>query len=238
MSSFKRKIQCLTSRGVMLVILWEALIYANFVMIRNFAASYFDSHVKKHNSIFLNIGYCLIFLSFPLFGLLADVKTGRYKTIITGIYLLFASWILGGLAVIVRTSLNLFPVYITLFSTGYIFQVIGYSSIRSNIVQFNIDQSVGSSADELSAIIHWHLLTIPVVYITAQIAQCLIEQFIIVSYVVSGVAVSSVIISNFLFKHWLDTTPHNINPIKLIANVLNYARKNMYPRNRSALTYW
>ena len=72
MSSFKRKIQCLTSRGVMLLIFCEALIYASFVMIVNFAASYFDSHVK-HNDIFLNIGYCLIFLSFPLFGLLADI---------------------------------------------------------------------------------------------------------------------------------------------------------------------
>ena len=211
--------------------------YTNFVMIRNFDASYFDSHVKHHD-IFLNIGYCLTFLSFPLFGLLADVKTGRYKTIITGVYFVFASWILSGLAIFMKTSLNLFSVYIALLSTGYIFLVIGYSSVRSNIVQFNIDQSVGSSADELSAIIYWHLLTVPVVYITVQIAQCLIEQFIIVSYVVSGVAVSSVIISNFLFKHWLDTTPHNINPIKLIAKVLNYARKNMYPRNRSALTYW
>ena len=206
-------------------------------MIVNFAANYFDSHVKHHD-IFLNIGYCLIFLSFPLFGLLADVKTGRYKTIITGVYFVFASWILIGLAVIVKTSLNLFSVFIALFSAGFIFQVIGYSSVRSNIVQFNIDQSVGSSADELSAIIHWHLLTVPGVYITAQIVQHFIQQFIIVSYVVSGVAVSSVIISNFLFKHWLDTTPHNINPVKLIAKVLNYARKNKYPRNRSALTYW
>ena len=142
MSSFKRKIQCLTSRGVMLVILWQALIYANFVMIRNFAASYFDIHVK-HNNIFLNIGYCLIFLSFPLVGLLADVKTGRYKTIITGVYFIFASWILSGLAVVVRTSLKLFPVFIALFSAGYIFLVIGYSSVLSNIAQFNIDQSVG-----------------------------------------------------------------------------------------------
>ena len=153
-------------------------------------------------------------------------------------YFVFTSWILSGLAVIVKTSLNLFSVFITLFSAGYIFLVIGYSSVRSNNIQFNIDQSVGSSADELSAIIYWHLLTVPVVYITAQIAQCLIEQFIIVSYVVSGVAVSSVIVSNFFFKRWLDTTPHNINPVKLIANVLNYARKNKYPRNRSALTYW
>ena len=41
-----------------------------------------------------------------------------------------------------------------------------------------------------------------------------------------------------LFKHWLDTTPQITNPIKLIVRVLNYARKNKYPRNRSDLTYW
>ena len=46
------------------------------------------------------------------------------------------------------------------------------------------------------------------------------------------------VISNSLFKHWLDTTPHKINPVKLIAEVLNYSRKNKYPSNRSALTYW
>ena len=58
------------------------------------------------------------------------------------------------------------------------------------------------------------------------------------SYVVSGVSVTTVIISNFLFRKWLDVTPHITNPVKLIAKVLNYARKNKYPRNRSAFTYW
>ena len=51
-------------------------------------------------------------------------------------------------------------------------------------------------------------------------------------------AVSTVIVSNFFFKHKLYTTHYNINPVKVIAKVLNYARKNKYPRNRSALTYW
>ena len=36
----------------------------------------------------------------------------------------------------------------------------------------------------------------------------------------------------------LNKTPQITNLIKNIANVLNYARKNNYPRNRSALTYW
>ena len=63
----------------------------------------------------------------------------------------------------------------------------------------------------------------------------------IVSYILLGVgcvAVSTVIITNFLFKHCLDTTFHIVNPVKLIVKVLNYARKNKYPRNHSALTYW
>ena len=69
--------------------------------------------------------------------------------------------------------------------------------------------------------------------------MCLFNEFaLFVFYISSGVAVCTVIISNLLLKHWLDTTPYIINPIKLIAKVLNYAWNNKYPRNRSALTYW
>ena len=50
--------------------------------------------------------------------------------------------------------------------------------------------------------------------------------------------VSVVLITNYLFKHWLDTTPNVVNPVKLIGQVLNYARRNKYLRNHSALTYW
>ena len=48
------------------------------------------------------------------------------------------------------------------------------------------------------------------------------------------IALSSI----FLGQHWLNKTLQVTNPIKHIAKVLNYARKNKYPRNRSALTYW
>ena len=49
------------------------------------------------------------------------------------------------------------------------------------------------------------------------------------------VTISQVLITHSFFKHRLETTPLIINPIKLIAKVLNYAKKNKYPRNRSAL---
>ena len=66
----------------------------------------------------------------------------------------------------------------------------------------------------------------------------LFSFFSLLLFVVMGVIVSVVLITHSFFKHWLETTPLIINPIKLIAKVLNYARKNKYPRNRSALTYW
>ena len=65
-----------------------------------------------------------------------------------------------------------------------------------------------------------------------------IHYVLLACLVILTVAIVLIIISNCLFKRWLDTTPQITNPIKLIVRVLNYARKNKYPRNRSALTYW
>ena len=199
------------------------------------------THTSLEQSYYNNVHYitfCLTFLAFPFFGLLADIKTGRYKSIIIGVYISFIAWIIGGLAVIVNSFIMLKPLYLSSLFFYLILQSIGYCTIHSNIVQFNIDQSVGASANQLSSIIYWHFVSTPIVFAITKIGSCLFNEFALVSYIVSGVAVCSVIITNHLFKHWLDTTPHIINPIKLIAKVLNYAWNNKYPRNRSALTYW
>ena len=215
--------------------------YAHVILLRSaITSTYFNSSFEHNRKsyILLDITFCLTFLAFPLFGLLADIKTGRYKTIITGTYLLFVVWIIGGLNIIVSVYLSFYPLHLFLLAFCYLLQIIGYCSVRSNIVQYNIDQSVEASTDELSAIIYWHSVCIPMVYAIVQIGQILIKEFIIVSYAISGLAVSIVIITNFFFNHWLDTVPHIFNPVKLIVKVLNYARKNKYPQNRSALTNW
>ena len=225
------------SRSVLLVILWDVSMLVHLNLIACFAATMYAEVNKDARRIIFDIGYCLLFFLFPIFGLLADVKVGRYTSIITGVYLSFLSWIIAGLAFIIKTSSHYNVLLYITSGVGYLLQVIGYSCVRSNIVQFNIDQAIGASGDELSAIIYWHSLSMPVIIFIDIILQCLINQFIIVSYVLSGVAVSTVIVTNFIFKYWLDTTAHIVNPVKLIVKVLNYARKNKYPRNRSALTY-
>ena len=234
----KRKADSVSSQSVILIILWDALMYLHINLIRHFGAtSYYNSQVKSYNYVG-DVGYCLLFFLFPVFGLLTDVKIGRYKMIITGVYFSFASWVTCGIAVIINIYLNIDALFWLVLGLGYFLQVIGYGSFRSNIVQFNIDQLIGASADKLSAVNYLHSVTIPIVFVILEVVKCLLKEFYIFSYVVSGVSVSTVIVSNFLFKHWLDTTPHIINPVKMIAKVLNHARKNKYPRNRSALTYW
>ena len=223
---------------MLLIILWDVFMYVHLSFIRSFAATtYAKVNDEVHNIIF-DIGYALLFFLFPIFGLLADAKFGRYTSIITGMCLSFFSWIITGLAFIIKSSSHYNVLFHITSGISYLLQVIGYSCLKSNIVQFNIDQAIGASGDELSAIIYWHTMGLTAIFFSVIIVECLVNQFVIVSYVLSGVAVSTVIFTNFFFKHWLDTTTHLVNPVRLIAKVLNYARKNKYPRNRSALTYW
>ena len=52
-----------------------------------------------------------------------------------------------------------------------------------------------------------------------------------------SLSLSAVLIMDCLCHKWLDINDKTGNPIKLIFTVLNYARKNKYPRLRSAFTY-
>ena len=131
--------------------------FAHLNLIQSFLAiSDMHSHTQhqlRYDFVY-DIASCLIYISFPFFGLLADVKVGRYNTIITGVHFSFLSWIITGLAVILKIFSDSTLFFLLLLLSSYITQVIGYCSFRSNIVQFSIDQSVGASADELSAIIY------------------------------------------------------------------------------------
>uniref|UniRef100_A0A1X7UJQ4 Uncharacterized protein n=1 Tax=Amphimedon queenslandica TaxID=400682 RepID=A0A1X7UJQ4_AMPQE len=105
--------------------------------------------------------------------------------------------------------------------------------IRVNLLPFNIDQLIGSSSDELTAVLHWH--NVGPAFDNTLIFN--IEPLYLL--VASIVCVAAVLVSHSLFNGYLDTTPVNtVNPVKLIIRVLCYARKHKYPENRSALTYW
>ena len=227
--------------SAVLVLLWNYLMYFYYFSLSCFTGRFVDEVAPAtwyKYGLFIMV--CFGYFFFPLFGLLADVWIGRYKAILIGIVLCFISWIIIGIGFIVESYFVSELVLWSVFSFVYIINYCGFSSFTANIIQYNIDQLVGASADELSSVIYWHILSDPLVALIFYATECFYsgKYFYWVSFIVSGVSVSLVLVSHSFFKHKLENISLIKNPIKLIVRVLCYARKHKYPENRSALTYW
>ena len=242
-SRFRYNFQQIKSKGAILVLVWDVLASFSVILMYHSVGSFV--YTTQGNSIVLkifeNLFYALYFL-YPLGGLIADVWTGRYKVIIVSAYICFFGWIICGIGYV--TSSELHPSWTgVILCVSTLLYTIGMSGFRSVIIPFNIDQLMGSSSEELSATIYWHLFGMYCGRFTCIMTmwECsLTPQLIIGTHLpVVGFTIATILVSNYFLKGWLNTTPQiYTNPIKLIFKVLNYARKNSYPRNRSSLTYW
>uniref|UniRef100_A0A1X7THT1 Uncharacterized protein n=1 Tax=Amphimedon queenslandica TaxID=400682 RepID=A0A1X7THT1_AMPQE len=125
----------------------------------------------------------------------------------------------------------LLPSHTYLLLALYTLSLITLVTIRVNLLPFNIDQLIGSSSDELTAVLHWHNVG-PVIVTAISLLNIEVLHLLLASIV----CVAAVLVSHGLFNHYLETTPVNtVNPVKLIVRVLCYARKHKYPENRSDL---
>ena len=187
------------------------------------------------------IPFVLYYFILPLYlviGLVADVCVGRYRVMVASIYCAFVGWLILCASFYVTQS---DIAQATLVTIGFFIGTVGAAGIQSIAVPFNIDQLIGATADELSNVIYWHCFGYPLGYALVRTMSCsitdgLYRQAVCLSG--SGVTITVVIATYYLLRHHIDTTPLVGSPIKLIVKVLNYARKNKYPKNRSTLTYW
>ena len=184
-------------------------------------------------------------LLFPIPGWIADAWIGRYKVIRAGIFISFIANVVMIFAIIMicNISSSSKPIQIIIY-IGLGVSTVGYGAMSANIIPFILDQCIGASGEELSALIHWTLWTSILGSFILKVIDCLVPGSTISTgtlYVCLGISLVFSIASSTLVivgKKWLDTTHQITNPIKLILQVLNYARKIKHPRNRSALTYW
>ena len=228
--------------SAVLVLVWNYLVFSYYILLSRFTGE-FATEVAPATwyKYGLVIIVCFGHMSFPLLGLLADVWIGRYKAILIGLVLCFISWIIIGIGFIVESYLISTELFWICFIFASMLNFCGYSSFIANIIQYNINQLVGASADELNSVMYWHILSEPLVKFLFYLLQCLFyssKYFIMITFIASGVSVSLVLVSHSFFKHKLENISLIKNPIKLIVRVLCYARKHKYPENRSALTYW
>ena len=113
------------------------------------------------------------------------------------------------------------------------------------MLPFTLDQMIGASAEELSAAVQWYYWGYHIPLAITRVLDCVSiqDQFLsldilsVVLLIGASLCFSAALIMDCLCHKWLDTHDKTGNPVKLIYQVLNYARKNKCPRLRSALTY-
>ena len=116
------------------------------------------------------------------------------------------------------------------------------SSAYTNTLPFIIDQMIGASANDISAIVQWYYwsfslgISAPYLCILLPINQ-LQPYRLEICMTLLLLCLSSVLITDCLYHKWFDIHYKSSSPFKTIFKVFNYARKTKYPEHRSAFTY-
>ena len=241
----------IATKGVVFLLVWHMA----FRLLQAFLlGNYIEMSDKKHDlKIAWNLYYALCIV-FPFAGWIADTWTGRYKAIICGTIVCLIA------ALVSVTGFTLMTVNVSVAPIVFAYVVqclnmLGVTAFLANFIPFATDQLVGATSADLSHLVHWYAWERSVGDLVMSVVQVSMSQFLSqensgtfysplyysITYGIYAFLLSFMLIVLVLDllcgKRWLVTKSNLSNPIMLIFNVLNYARKNKSARNRSAFTY-
>ena len=208
--------------------------------------------------LFVYLVFVLIHLLYPIAGFIADVYSGRYKTVFISLVML-----LGGCGFLSITSLLIFtgpgvgqdpfhllaknaPYYFFTLSIGMLFLITGLSGYQANIVQLGLDQLLDAPSEYLGLFVHWlnvfaeigFFIPRPIFVLFDECnANDTVYKTVLSLPFVFLLSVFLLLLFGCWKRHWFYTELGKINPYKMILKVLNFARKHKYPLRRSAFTY-
>ena len=218
------------NKGAALTLIWN--FSALFLFIFFTATNYVKIDYHYQIALFGLTGFF-----YPIAGWLGDVYLGRYKVLKIGLIVMWSGGILCALSVILNITFN------SRFSGFMIFSVavglLGLSAYHANAIPFCIDQLIDASSSDISSYISWYAWTFFLAYAVVDFSQgCTCIHYTPISFLLAPVFLTVCVCSDFLFNGWLIKEPVTFNPLKLIFNVLRFAAKNKYPRQRSVFSYW
>ena len=223
------------------MLLMSGLLYSTHWLVFSAIALSLPDNLK----IALDYVHVALFVLLPVTGWVAESWLGRYRAIVVGLVLSSVTvLILQTAFVMLKFDWTPIPVFV-LIVVGLSIGTIGIGSFYSIMLPFTLDQMVGESAEELSAAVQWYCWGYNTATLLQEVLECIpipnqlqyLDIFPVIFLTLGTLCLSAVLIMDCLYHKWLDTNNKTGNPIKLIFQVLNYARKNKCPRLRSALTY-
>ena len=242
----------------MSILLWNFLVQMVYSgIVYGSAVVAFNSFVNRDFGVVMNSsigGYGLIgliFMLYPIGGLFADLRYGRYKVIkLSLINNLFGAILASILGVLYSVEVNrdshplrlAYAVAASLFTTLF---VLGIGVFQSNAVQFGLDQLLDASSEELSLFLHWFVWTqyigdlFPRGITTISYCQSLhFNKIISFSALLYLILSTGCLILVCCKRHWFNCENVVGNPYRNVYRVLKFAAKHGKPLgHRSALTY-
>ena len=146
-------------------VLFCILLLLHFTIIGTYSWFLNLCHIQIRFFVFFIQG--LAFISYPLIGLLADVKLTRYRMICLSCWVTFVSHLLLLLVVLCLGlpysihhdgpfALAIVSSIIVLIPTTMSFVIVGKGMFESTVIQFGTDQMIEASSAQLSTFIHWY----------------------------------------------------------------------------------
>ena len=258
------KIRTFSSRGALLVLILNFLVWAGYGVPAGSGNSYhFYEDPHHHHEDYPDEPKWPIRDTIPvliwspailLLGLLADIRYGRKRMVWCGIMLLWVVTIVDCVRATVYYNIEHFQhkrvLFHAIFTIDAALSYVATAAFLVNSVQLAIDQLADASAEQVSSFIQWYFFTYFLgawVFNQATSPQGPLyycfhitnkDNFKVLSSLVQVVFVSSALCLVALCGHWVKATTIRNNPLKLIWKVLRFAAKHKYPVYRSALTYW
>ena len=198
----------------------------------------------------------LLLLLYPVSGYLADIYCGRYRAVTLSVLLLWVAMVFLSVAAVMGIIKDfdrfddLKIPFGLLVVIGLILIIIGLAGYQANIVQLGLDQLLEAPSEKLGLFVHWLMwaynlggIFMVAIFVTLPCyasVDAIKEKFIHIlgSTPFICLAVLSFLLAFTCYNHgWFYSEPGQHNPYKTVFKVLNFARKNKYPLQRSAFTF-
>ena len=223
--------------------------------------NYFIVYVTKYNTAMsASVSVGLLYLLYPVYGLIAEVYVSNYRIIRVS----FGVLLLSSLATLVTDVL-----YSVEYNghntcgtisviTAFLLGIMGLGMYESNAIQFGMDQMIEASSEQLSSYIHWYFWCAHIGPLLVFFVSCSIllfptgihfkvpkhgkDYFIVLITMVCTMISFLLMLVNvlllFCWKRFFHIEQITRNPLKIIYKVLQYSYQHKYPERRSAFTYW
>ena len=146
--------------GVYLVIIYTVLLHFTTLGTNSWLINVVDADTK---AIIYSV-QGLVFIFYPLIGLLADIKLTRYRMICFSCWVILIAHVLlsVGNVSFVLTNVNsthysiYTKMYLVTVTLAILLAIVGKGMFESTVIQFGTDQMIEASSNQLSSFIHWY----------------------------------------------------------------------------------